>query len=221
MTFAVQADIEATMGRALTATEATYASRLIAMASEMVRKEARQNFDLVTDDTITLAGNWDKTLQLPQRPVVGITSLTVNGQLYNSSQYKWNRAGKITLNSGSFMPDFGNITTPGNQMVGPAGSSGSVPASSMFSWGGPGAVIVVVYDHGFATIPQDITNIVAGMVALQMSTSPGIVRETIGTYSAIYAKNGNGGGMSLTEENKKELKFYRLGTFAAPMKPTV
>ena len=73
---------------------------------------------------------------------------------------------------------------------------------------GPSAQIVVVYDHGYATIPDEIANMIAGVVALQISAGVGITMEQVGGYKVMYQRS-DGGGLSLTTDNKKDLRRYR------------
>ena len=84
---------------------------------------------------------------------------------------------------------------------------------------GPTAVIVVTYDHGYATIPSDIVNMVAGMIALQISAGVGITMEQVGGYKAAYQRS-DGGGLSLTDENKKDLRVYRRTAISSSISST-
>ena len=207
--FALQSDVESLLGRPLSALEATYIVNQIAKASGLVRLETRQQISQTLGDTITLPGNWGQLLTLPQRPVTNVVSVTVNGTLWTSAQYQWDRYGHISLSTGSFQPDYGASLYGGtNNLLGPAGSSGG-PLPSGNSWMGGVATIVVVYDHGYAAIPDDIANMVAGMVALQISAGVGVTLEMIGNYKVMYQRT-DGGGLSLTDTDKKDLKRYRV-----------
>ena len=84
---------------------------------------------------------------------------------------------------------------------------------------GPSAQIVVVYDHGYAVIPDDIANMVAGVVALQISAGVGITMEQVGGYKVQYQRS-DGGALSLTDANKKDLRRYRRTTLSSSMSST-
>lgn len=199
-------DVAAILQRELTATELVYAARLIDMASGMVRRYTRQDITAVTGEVLTLPGNWGQTITLPQRPVTAVTSVVINGATPTYAQ--WKLVGdELFIGTGSFQPDYGSSLFGGTGLWGPAGSSAG-PQATGASWQGPQSGIVVTYDHGYATIPDDIVNEVAGMVALQISSPVGVDKEVIGGYQATYAKSPVG-GMSLTDETKSVLNFYR------------
>jgi hypothetical protein len=205
---AVPTDVAAMLGRDLTTPETAFASSLIAMGSGLVRSYTRQQITQTLGDTITLAGNWGQRIDLPQRPVTGITSVTVNGATLDLTKYQWDRSGSIYVTSGSFMPDSSGSLAGGiPQLWGPAGAVYQ-NFSGGASWGGPAATITVVYDHGYSTVPPEISNEIAGMVALQMSTGAGIDSETIGSYKVSYVRTPTG-GLSLSDASKKVLDVFR------------
>ena len=203
---AVQADVEAIIGRSLTDAQATACTRLLDMASGVVRRYVRQNITQVTNDVVTLPGNWGNTLELPQRPVTAVASVVMNGATMPNTQWKL-VDNTLFLGTGGFMPDYGSTIWGGSALWGPAGSIQG-PQAMGNTWQGPTAQVTVTYTHGYAETPQDIVNIVAGMVALQINAETGIQSEAIGSYKVVYARNGNG-GMALSEDDKSALNFYR------------
>lgn len=205
---ATQADVEALLGRPLTTTEVTYATAQLLTASGLIRSYTRQSISQVLNDVVSLHGTWEQIITLPQRPVTNIVSVVVNGVTWAPASYLWDRYGNITLSTGSFQPDYGASLYGGTSgLLGPAGSmDGPLPSGN--SWMGPGATVVVTYDHGYATTPSDIVNKVAGMVALQMSAGVGVTMEMIGNYKVMYQRT-DGGGLSLTAQDRKDLNVYR------------
>jgi len=199
-------DVQAIIGRPLTDAQVTAGTRLLDMASGMVRRYTRQNITLVTDDVITLPGNWGNNLQLPQRPVRSVASVVMNGATQPSTKWKLIND-ELFLGTGSFMPDYGSTLWGGSALWGPAGSNQG-PQVTGATWQGPQAEIVVTYTHGFDEVPADIVNEVAGMVALQLNAEVGVNSEQIGGYKIDYTRN-SGGGMALTDETKAVLNFYR------------
>lgn len=201
---ASQADVEATLGRPLTTLEATYITRLLELASGIVRRYTRQTITAVTGDVVTLPGNWGQTLTLPERPVTAVTSVTING----SATTRYTLIGDdLFLGSGSFMPDYGASLSGSDYLFGPAGSSSGPPATGP-NWQGPQSQIVITYDHGYADVPDDIINEVAGMLAIQYESPIGIRMEKIGGYEVGYERQSSG-GLTLTDDAKNVLNFYR------------
>jgi hypothetical protein len=199
-------DVAATLNRALTANEATYAPRLLALASGMVRRYTRQEITATAGDVVTLSGTWNQTIILPQRPVTAVISVVLNGA--NPSYNAWKLIhDELFIGTGSFQPDYGTSLWGGTGLWGPSGSSQG-PQATGATWQGPQAEVVVTYDHGYTTVPDDIVNEVAGMVALQLVSPVGVDSEMVGGYKVAWAKSPVG-GMSLTAETKSVLNFYR------------
>jgi hypothetical protein len=203
---AVQADVEAILNRSLTGTDATNCARLLAMASGMVRRYTRQTLTKVTDDVVTLEGNWGHVLTLPEHPVSSVSSVVFNGGTMPNTQWKLQQ-GDLFLGTGSYMPDWGGSIWGGPALWGPAGSN-SGPQVAGATWQGPQSRVTVTYTHGYDDVPYDIVNEVAGMVAMQLSTEVGISSEQIGHYKVQYDR-AQSGGMTLGDETKRVLNFYR------------
>jgi hypothetical protein len=199
-------DVSAIVGRTLSSTEQTNGTRLLNMASGMVRRYTRQTITKVTDDVVTLEGNWGHVLTLPQHPVTAVSSVVFNGGTMPNTQWKLYQ-GDLFLGTGSYMPDYGGSIWGGTALWGPAGSNNG-PQVAGATWQGPQSTVTVTYTHGYDEVPQDIVNEVAGMVALQLSTEVGISSEQIGGYKVQYDR-AQTGGMTLNDESKSVLNFYR------------
>lgn len=199
-------DVAAILNRSLTTAEVPIATRLIELASGTVRRYTRQDLTFTPGDVVTLPGSWGQTLVLPQRPVISVASVVLNGA--TSPYTPWTLIGdELFLSSGSFQPDYGNSLWGGRSLWGPAGSTLG-PQATGSTWQGPQGTVTVTYDHGYVEIPDDIVNEVAGMAALQMSSPVGIDEERMGGYLAKYAQSPVG-GMALADETKKILNYYR------------
>jgi hypothetical protein len=209
-------DVQAIIGRDLTPAQVTAGTRLLDMASGMVRGYTRQTITLTTNDSVTLSGNWTNSLELPERPIQSVSSVTFAGANAPLTTYTLNGSA-LVLGTGSFMPDFGALSWGNANMSGPAGSTVGIQATGP-SWMGPTAKITVVYTHGYAEVPQDIVNEVAGMVALQLNAEVGINSEQIGSYKVQYARQG-AGGMSLSDETKNVLNLYRRRAMSSEIAP--
>jgi len=203
-------DVTALLQRELTTAEQTYAPTLLASASGKVRSYTRQVLSQVLADTYTTFGTWEQRITLPQRPVTGITSITINGTAVAAGSYSWDRNGNIDILSGSFQPDVsGSYSGSRSNLWGPSGSTFLNYATGP-NWNGPTATIVVVYDHGYANVPSDIADEVAGMVASRIASPTGISMEQIGGYKVSYARQSPTVSMVLTDDTKAVLNRYRL-----------
>ena len=213
---AIVDDVVAIIQRDLTATEQTSAARLIPMASAVVRKYTRQTITQVVNDVVTLPGNWSHVLELPQRPVTAVSSVVINGATSPSASWKL-IDNRLFLSSGSFQPDYGTMYLGGPNLWGPAGSTAG-PQATGATWQGPQAQIVVTYTHGFAEVPADVSNVVAGLVALAIASPVGVQSEMIGGYKTVYSRS-EGGSMRLTEGDKEALKIYRKQAMSSDIAP--
>lgn len=75
---ATVADVEALLGRTLTLAESNHVTTMLDSASEAVREAAGQQFTRATS-TVTLPVSDGTRLVLPQRPVVSVQSVSVDG----------------------------------------------------------------------------------------------------------------------------------------------
>lgn len=78
--------------------------------------------------------------------------------------------------------------------------------------------VEVDYTFGFATVPAEVADVVAHMVARRCSTdvSPALQQERIGAYFVGYAVGGQSalsGSMQLTADDREILKPYQLRPF--------
>ena len=209
-------DVAAIIGRPLTSIETTNGTRLLGMASGMVRRYTRQQITQTVDDVITLNGVWGHSLPLPQRPVQSVKSVLFGNATAPSTS--WKLVGDdLFIGSGSYQPDYGYLNNMTTALWGPAGSVMG-PSATGANWQGPQTNVTVTYTHGYAEVPYDIVNEVAGMVALQLSTSVGVDKERIGGYQVDYQR-GEGGGMALTDETKRVLNFYRKRAISSTIAP--
>jgi hypothetical protein len=204
--FATTDDVAALLQRDLTASELVWANRLLTQASDVVRRYTRQTLNFVQNEIAVLPGTWENSLAIPQRPVVAVNSVRFNGVTLPSATYVL-KDDTLFLSSGSYQPDFGPMNWGNYGLMGPAGSS-SGPNYAGPSWQGPGSKVTVDYDHGFQTIPGDITNVTAGLVAMAIASPVGVNQEHVGGYHVVYSRSETG-AMRLTDSDKEVLNFYR------------
>ena len=79
MAFADVDDLAVLLGETFDATRSTQGELALELASTAIRAAARQTIDFIEDDAVTLAGTWDADLPLPERPVVDVAVVTVDG----------------------------------------------------------------------------------------------------------------------------------------------
>jgi hypothetical protein len=198
-------DVAALLQRDLTPAEVTNGVRLLGMASDVVRRYTRQQITQATE-TITLPGNWDNTLVLPQRPITAVSNVLINGA--TPSYTLWRVLDDtLFLGTGAYQPDFGVLLWSGNALWGPAGSN-SGPQATGATWGGPQAQVTVTYTHGYAEVPGDIVNVTAGLVAIAIASPVGVDQERVGGYQVKYTRS-EGGSMALQAGDKEILNYYR------------
>lgn len=183
---AEQADVEASLLRALTAAEETYIDALLARASRAVVAYTGQAIEEVADDIVTIEADLYGNLRLPQIPVTAIASIVAGGDTVDAASYAWDVHGAITCPVGDpFEYNLAGLLPP----------------------------IVVTYTHGYDPIPADIIEIVADMVAgrLSSSSSGGAVKraqvdDVTVEYDTTSSLSGTDG---LTDDQKTVLNRYR------------
>lgn len=195
MSFATPAELETFLGYTVPDDRAQL---MLDLATAAIQRYARQTFALVEDDTLTLRGSWGDTLWLPQRPVVAVTSITVDGILAPATTYTWTTDGKVTLD------------TDPSWIVNLAETNDGY-------WGGDDVLVVVVYDHG-QDVPDDVKGICLGVAArlIGNAASAGIVQETIGAYSVTYDRAAQ---VALTDDEKTALTPFRRSSGTITSRP--
>lgn len=185
MAFATHADLANRLGVDFTASEQTDATALIALAQALIQDEAGQNIELVEGDTLTRPGSWDDRLRLPERPVVSVTSVSVDGTALTASEWYLD----------------------GDELVRPR----SIATSDTFArggrgWGGPAVDVVVVYDHGHETIPGVVKAVCLEM-CVRVWTNPGSVQaENYGSEQVMYGDYRSRPGLMLTDGELKAIQ---------------
>lgn len=83
--FASLDDLNAILGQSI---DETLGELVLDLASGAIRSWTRQSFDYVEDDTISVSGNWDTILVLPERPVAAITSISVDAEELDTDSWR-------------------------------------------------------------------------------------------------------------------------------------
>lgn len=169
--FATIDDVGVYMNRSLSTGEAAQAQMLLNIATSNIQQETHQTVTLVEDDVAVLRGSFGSVLTLPERPVVDITAVEIDGTaLTASTGYTWDGKQKLYRGTWSFN-----------------GGSWLRLGSPYLDWGGNQAQVEVTYSHGFSAIPDAVKGVCLAMVARGMSSPGGGVKsETLGPYSVAY-----------------------------------
>lgn len=188
------ADLEARLGRDLTAQEAARAEALLNDASAVVRAYTRQTFDLATDDEVVLRATGGR-ITLPGRPVQDVSRVEVIGgseALPDFTLADWLFDGIDTVRIGE-----------GAAVI-------NLPEAWWDDDGYPGTYRVT-YTHGYAEVPGDVLAVVCGVVLRVLTNPSGYRSETVGSYSVTYAVPATGEqlGTNLTRYEMKALDRYR------------
>lgn len=164
---------------------------ILKAASAAVQAWTGQTISKVTDDTVVLTGSWSGVLALPQLPVVGVASASVNtgGSIYE-------------------VPDF-QLRPDGHLLFGAALEAlwGPDPddAEGGRAWGGPNSGVTVTYTHGFDPIPEDVKAATL-FIACRIWDRPDAPAQATG-YAAAGATVAADG---LTTLEQRLLRKYRI-----------
>lgn len=184
--FASVSEMETLLRRTFSPPETAAANLILAGVTGAIQRAARQQIQLVTDDTVELRGVWNQDLKLPQRPVLDVSAVTLRDPagislaLISTRDYVWNRFGDL-------------------QRI---GFIARIPRPIEGYWGGPAATVTVTYTHGFATIPDDIQAICLNAAARAFyAPESSIATDGSGGFTAGRTTVGY-----LTADEQKELK---------------
>lgn len=179
-------DVEARLGRDLTAAETARSDGLIADVSAAVRARTGQQLTEATSTDVRLRVRRGK-VRLPQRPVTAVTAIKdVNG---NPLTFTW----------------------LGDDMV---QVQPNLDPFSYVPWRNGISVVDVTYTHGYATadMPDDIIGVCCSVFARAVGRNPldsGVTAETIAGYSYTMGAVGAAGGFGLLADEREILDRYR------------
>lgn len=194
-------DLEARLGRDLTAEEAARADALLADASALIRAYTRQDFTQVLGDVIVLRPV-GTVVRLPQRPVQQVTQVVAVGGSDTLPD--------VALPAGSWTwdgIDRVDIWPPSTDWI------LNLPEARADGWPSVNTYRIT-YDHGYATVPADVVATVCAMVLrtlLSPSMAAGMVSERIGAYNyqLQQGSGSSGAAVTLTTADRDALKRYR------------
>ena len=194
---ATVADLAATLGRTFTPDQEAQAQALLDQASSIVRAYVRQDITrATTTDTFTMR-RADPVLHrcgglvtLPQRPVVDITVVSING---TATTDWWQEGSNLLLRAWAWAEP---------------------PAANR------GPQVTVTYTHGWESVPGDIAAIALQAANRVMVNPSGIRSETVGGISTTYLipATGENLGVLLSRTEQKVLDRYRRTAASVPLR---
>lgn len=165
------------IGQTLDAAGQARASRVLAAASARIRGFCKQTITLVENDTVTLRIIEPDELVLPQRPVISVSSVVVNGMTVTD----W------ALRGDKLIRRYGWNYFPGAHI-----------------WPDP-RLATVVYSHGYVDVPDHVPMICMEIANMTFSNPQGLRQEAIDDYSRTWAVETVGAG-ELTKGHEKLLR---------------
>lgn len=199
MSFATLDDLSVALNKTFIDGELAQAQWLLDSATEAIKLEAAQSFEQATT-TALLEGTWSPNLELPERPVIAVTSVRLNGVIITPGNYEWNS--RQILRRGLIL---GEALGAGGDLWShkPGAAFGSVG-----HWGGPASTVEVTYEHGYTTVPAVIQALCVSMVKRLLLNPAGVMSEQIAGYAVRYDSNKSS-SLRLDEDEKKIARAFR------------
>ena len=172
--FVTAAELGERLGIALADDEVTRADALLARASGLVQDEARQTIEKVADDVLTIRGTNEESILLPERPVLDVAAVKLDGVTVDG----WYLDGNLLVRNG-FTVD-GLLSGLG------------------CGFGSPTQELEITYTHGHETPPATVSAIVLEAVTRVWVNPGAVVNERHGSESVQFVQ-GNPTGLLLTE----------------------
>ena len=195
--FATHDDLATRLGLIFSQAEQTRADALLTSASALIQDEAKQVIALVTNDVWETPGTTDEVIRLPERPVVSVASVTLDGQpLVQGTDWY------LDGDSIRRIPVVTTVLTGGL-----IDEAFTFPLGTGFGW--PAQTLAITYTHGYATIPGTVKEICLEAV-VRVWVNPGsVAREAVGNTLTVYDNNRfSPSGMLLTDDEKKALRRF-------------
>jgi hypothetical protein len=189
--FATSDDFADLTGLTLTDPDKTRADKLLARASTRIREATKQKISLVTDDEYTRSGTRDERISLPERPVVSVAGVSINGQAITD----WYLAGNELVRGSLTFVDGLLDDGPGRRV----------------GFGLEQQTLAITYTHGYADedVPEICRSIALEMVKRVWFNPGGVIQETIGPDQTTYAPYAEPPrGLALTNGERQELRRF-------------
>lgn len=189
--FASAIDLGHRLGIDLTEAEENRANYLLTVATGLIRQKTKQTISLVTNDVFTRPGDYSERIRLKERPVVSVSSVTLNGTAFVDGTHFYRDGDELVrLNWNAVFQD----------------SSFGLPWSG---WGFPWWPLVVTYTHGYAVIPDLVKAICVEAVRRVWTNPGGVIQESIAGVTTTYAPySAPPAGLLITDAETRELNDF-------------
>lgn len=194
MAFATASDLATYLNKSdMTAGEVDQANMLLDIATGAIQREVGQTIEYVAADVAVLRGNYGSVLVLPERPVLSVSAVSINGtSLTVSTDYVWDGATSLYRGRRFFNNQY---------------QEEWFKDRTNLHWGGEDAQVSVTYTHGFAELPPDVIGVCLDLAARAVNSPAGIKAETLGSYSVTYEQRSAAG--RLTAEDRRQLRWLK------------
>lgn len=190
--FATSDDFAARLGLTLSDDEAFRVETLLSLASDLIRDEAQQQLSLA-EEIITIPGTTDEMIKLPQRPVVAVSSVTLDGV--------------PLLEGGDWYRDGNTIVRRRTSVSVLAGTLDVLALGHGFGW--PAQTLEITYTHGYADLPASLKAICLE-AAVRVWVNPGsVAQEREGETSTLYhyaSSSSDAAGLLLTHAEQQVIR---------------
>lgn len=190
MAFASPLDLFTLMARASESTDEEFAraALLLDIVTAEMKAEMGQQIEEGTA-TVTLAGTYARDLELPQRPVTAVTSVSQSGLTLAAGSWTWNDRGLIRR--GALYAD--DVRYDDDYEFHAQGAT----YQDGGHWGGPTSTVTVTYTYGLEDIPDDLRGMCLRVAMRQFSNPDGVRSEQLGAYSVTYPDDSSSQGSTL------------------------
>jgi len=168
----------------LTAEETSRATALLARASGLAQDAAEQVIELVEDDVLTLRGTNARRIRLPERPVVEVTSVTLD----DSPLDGWYLDGNVLVRDGLTLDE---------RLLSGYGRGFGLPSQEL----------EITYTHGYSedAIPATVSSIVLEAVIRAWVNPGAVIGERHGSEQVTFS-NAQPTGLLLTKAEEKAIR---------------
>jgi hypothetical protein len=184
--FATSDDLATRLGLSFSEPEATRADELLTDASDEIRSEFG-TISVVTDDVFTRPGTTDERIELPEVPVIAVTSVELDGAPISD----WYQVG--------------NAIVRGRHLTVIDGIGSGY--GWLRSFGSEAQTLTITYTHGYETVPARVKNITVEMVVRVWVNPASVIQENVGSTETTFAPYADPPrGLQLTDSERRSLR---------------